>query len=222
MNYEIIPGILEANQKKFNHKFETAAKFANTIQIDLIDKEFADKDINPALEITQQHPQIKLELHLMTQTPEKKIKKCNKKNIKRAIGHVELMNDVLAFITWVKKQKMEPFLAIDLPTPIEPFLKDEYISAGLKGFTIMTVKAGASGQEFQKEALQKAAHARQKWKDIDIEIDGGVTEHTISIALNAGVNMFAATSAIFKQNPQKEFETLTNILKKYKNQPVNS
>lgn len=212
MIYQIIPGILEESQSVFQEKFKQAAQFARLIQVDIIDEDFANRVVNPDLAFTKEY-NTPLELHLMVSEPEEWVQSFPTINIKRIIGHVERMENIPKFISSVKERSAEPFLGIDLDTNIDPYTKHEYIERGLKGFLIMTVKAGRSGQEFNAPALEKVRTLRQKFPDIDIEIDGGATQNTIPQALTSGANLITVTSAIFKSNdPELMYGELSSLL----------
>ncbi len=141
----------------------------------------------------------------MVKNPQEWIDSFPSLNIKRLVGHVELMDSIPKFIDQAKNRGTEPFLGVDLPTDISDYAKHEYIERGLKGFLIMTVKAGRSGQEFNPQALEKVVQIRQKFPDINIEIYGGVNKDNIKISLEKGANLFAATSSIFA-HPDAELE----------------
>lgn len=212
MTYEIIPGILENSQNIFQERFKLAAQFAKTIQVDIIDDEFAGRIVQPDLSFTKNY-NTALELHLMVKNPQEWIDSFPSLNIKRLIGHVELMDSIPKFIDQAKNRGTEPFLGIDLPTDVSLYAKHEYIERGLKGFLIMTVKAGHSGQEFDLTALDKVAQIRQKFPDTNIEIDGGVNKDNIEKSIAKGVNLFATTSAIFQSNDAElEYGLLSALL----------
>ncbi len=70
---------------------------------------------------------------------------------------------------------------------------------------VMSVNPGYSGQNFLPETLAKVRQIRA-WLDesgsqADLQIDGGITVETLPLALEAGVNVFVAATAIFK-HPQ--------------------
>jgi ribulose-phosphate 3-epimerase len=82
---------------------------------------------------------------------------------------------------------------------------------------IMTVEPGFGGQSFIKEMLPKIEAARnyldQKgFRDIWLEVDGGINEETIRLARRAGADTFVAGSAVFKsENPAGVVETLRHL-----------
>ena len=67
----------------------------------------------------------------------------------------------------------------------------------------MSVYPGYGGQKFIPEVLEKVKKARDYAikigrPDMDIEIDGGVTEDNAKIIREAGANVLVAGSAVFK------------------------
>ena len=72
---------------------------------------------------------------------------------------------------------------------------------------IMTVEPGFGGQSFMANMMDKVREARReidrhKFKDIWLQVDGGISLETISTAFEAGADTFVAGSAVFKdQNP---------------------
>lgn len=62
---------------------------------------------------------------------------------------------------------------------------------------IMTVEPGFGGQSFMASELPKVTALRQKYPDMHIEVDGGLSEKTIDQAADAGANVIVAGSAVF-------------------------
>lgn len=67
---------------------------------------------------------------------------------------------------------------------------------------IMSVNPGFGGQTFISETLEKLRQARALIgaRDIDLEVDGGISEDTIAAAARAGANVFVAGSSIYSGN----------------------
>ena len=65
---------------------------------------------------------------------------------------------------------------------------------------VMTVNPGFGGQAFIKAMLPKISEVRDmvRGRNIDIEVDGGITTETAPLVVKAGANALVAGSAIFK------------------------
>ncbi|XDG07134.1 hypothetical protein ABKA04_006749 [Annulohypoxylon sp. FPYF3050] len=62
---------------------------------------------------------------------------------------------------------------------------------------IMTVEPGFGGQKFMASELPKVQALRQKYPELNIEVDGGLGPGTIDQAADAGANVIVAGSAVF-------------------------
>ena len=65
---------------------------------------------------------------------------------------------------------------------------------------VMTVNPGFGGQAFITAMLAKISEIREmtRGRNIDIEVDGGITAETAPLVVKAGANVLVAGSAIFK------------------------
>jgi len=62
---------------------------------------------------------------------------------------------------------------------------------------IMTVEPGFGGQSFMADMMPKVQALRSRYPDLQIEVDGGLSEKTIDQAAEAGANVIVAGSAVF-------------------------
>ena len=62
---------------------------------------------------------------------------------------------------------------------------------------VMTVEPGFGGQKFQPEMMPKVKALRDRYPDIDIQVDGGLGPATIEAAATAGANVIVAGSSVF-------------------------
>jgi ribulose-phosphate 3-epimerase len=78
---------------------------------------------------------------------------------------------------------------------------------------MMTVNPGFGGQSFIPSTLETIARikAMTAGRDIDIEVDGGITPETVGLAAAAGANAFVAGSAVFKGGPAGYAERIAAI-----------
>ena len=205
---EIIPGILEKDWSEIEARLKLVQPFAKWVQIDLLDGKFAGNttflDPEPFSPFSNS---LSLELHMMVEEPEQYIEPFAKAGFRRFIGHVEKMSDQAAFVARAQLWG-EVGLALDAKTGVDaitvPF--DD-----LETILIMTVKAGFSGQEFQKEYLEKCLELRKK-TELPLEVDGGVNQKTLPFAAAAGVNRFVVTSSLFEGDVHHNYLSLTAAL----------
>jgi ribulose-phosphate 3-epimerase len=91
--------------------------------------------------------------------------------------------------------------------PNTPFSEISDLLPMIDMVLVMTVEPGFGGQSFMSEMMSKVSEARKeidskRFKDIWLQVDGGISLETISTAHEAGADTFVAGSAVFKDaNP---------------------
>jgi|SRR5215217_3985228 len=72
---------------------------------------------------------------------------------------------------------------------------------------VMSVNPGFGGQSFIPEAINKIAQAKALigGRDIDLEVDGGVTAEHARAVVDAGANVLVAGSAVYAGNDPKTY-----------------
>ena len=77
----------------------------------------------------------------------------------------------------------------------------------------MTVHPGFQGGEFVKEVVNKIALFRQKYKDIMIMCDGGITPETAPLLVKAGASVLVSGSYVVKSvDVEEAVEKLKNSI----------
>jgi len=78
---------------------------------------------------------------------------------------------------------------------------------------IMTVEPGFGGQKFMADMMPKVETLRKRYPNLDIEVDGGLSESTVDIAAQAGANVIVAGSAVFgAKDPVEVISKLRNAV----------
>jgi ribulose-phosphate 3-epimerase len=88
-------------------------------------------------------------------------------------------------------------VALNPATPIDHI---RHVLDRLDLILIMTVNPGFGGQSFIPAMIEKIRATRDlvQGRDIDIEVDGGITAETAPLVVRAGANALVAGSAVFK------------------------
>lgn len=82
---------------------------------------------------------------------------------------------------------------------------------------IMTVYPGFGGQKFMPSELPKVLALREKYPNLNIEVDGGLGLGTIDQAAEAGANVIVAGSAVFgAENPADVISKMRETVDKFR------
>lgn len=144
-----------------------------------------------------------LDCHLMCTNPSDWVKPLAKAGTNLFTFHLESNmpeGGADALIAAVKAEGMKVGMTIKPLTPIEDLLP--YVEK-LDMVLIMTVTPGFSGQSFMPDMMSKVRCLREKFPDLDIQVDGGLSPKTVDAAAEAGANVIVAASAIFGSDDQK-------------------
>lgn len=80
---------------------------------------------------------------------------------------------------------------------------------------VMTVEPGFGGQKFMPDMMPKVKALRERYPEMNIEVDGGLSEKTIDVAADAGANVIVAGSAVFgAEDPSQVIKALREAVDK--------
>jgi ribulose-phosphate 3-epimerase len=113
--------------------------------------------------------------------------------------HIESEDDPNEVIEFIRNLGVKVGISINPCTPLSdvtPFLPQ------LDLLVVMTVEPGFGGQTCMEEHFAKITEARQfaeaQGLDLEIEVDGGITEFNVKETVDAGASIFVAGSAVFR------------------------
>jgi len=133
-------------------------------------------------------------------------------------GHSDEKTNPKELIKYIHDQGLLAGVAIKPKTPVDVLYdildnpnKDEVPDMAL----IMTVEPGFGGQKFMPDMMPKVEALRKRYPDLNIEVDGGLSEKTIDVAADAGANVIVAGSAVFgAQDPGAVIKALREAIEK--------
>lgn len=206
---KIIPAIIAKNQRDLDEKLSKVKNYVDTVQLDVMDNIFVpNKSLYFDIDLKEEN--ISYEAHLMVQKPESWIKKYSEK-VDTILIHYESSYNQNRIIKMLKKNQKRIGFVLNPETPlikINDFLDD------IDQVLIMTVNPGFYGSKFLPEMKEKISQLRAIKNDMDIEVDGGITDKTIQLVNNAGANLFVSGSYIVKSdNIERAIKSLENRIK---------
>ncbi|BAE60503.1 unnamed protein product [Aspergillus oryzae RIB40] len=121
-------------------------------------------------------------------------------------------------IRYIHEEGMQAGIAIKPDTPVDVLWeilesKDEKERPDM--VLVMTVYPGFGGQKFMASELPKVQALRERYPNLNIEVDGGLGLGTVDQAAEAGANVIVAGSAVFgAQDPADVIAKLREAVNK--------
>lgn len=215
---EIVPSILSADFTRLGEQVRAVqAAGAQRIQVDVMDGHFVPNiTMGPmVLEAVRSCFDGIIEAHLMISNPQDYIETFAKAGADVIIVHQEVSPHLHKNLKQIHDLGKKAGVAINPSTPVF-MLQDMLTFCDL--ILVMTINPGFGGQEFIPETLPKIHTLRQMLNQrnltCDIEVDGGINEHTIPQAVQAGANLLVAGSAVYnnKESVEEALTKLRNVI----------
>ena len=175
---------------------------ADVVHVDVMDGVFVN-NITFGLKMVEDIRKVTtlpLDCHLMIVHPEKYVERFAKAGADIITVHYEACQDNLKeVLDLIKSTGVKCGAVINPDTPVE---KIADVIPLCDMVLVMSVFPGFGGQKFIPEALDKLRQVKAIveacGKEIEIEIDGGVTAENVGLVKEAGANVVVAGSAVFK------------------------
>ena len=177
-------------------------------QLDFMDGDFVP---NHSINFNFNFPQIDCiyEAHLMVQNPLEWIVK-NHLKVDIILTHFETLINPQKVIDYVRNEGKKIGFVLNPETSINEIV--DYLDQ-LDQVLIMTVNPGFYGSPFIPEMAQKISELRNIAPNLNIEVDGGITNKTIEIVDEAGANMFVSGSYLLNsKNIKHSLDSLNEIV----------
>ncbi|MEG1963902.1 MAG: ribulose-phosphate 3-epimerase [Clostridia bacterium] len=205
---KVAPSILSGDFANMGKSVKMVKSFgADYIHFDVMDGSFVPNITfgMPMLKAVKSYSKLPFDVHLMIVNPEKYVERFIDSGADIVTIHPDTTKDVVATLMLIKNKGAKCGLVVNPDVDVEvvvPYL--DYIDM----IVLMGVYPGFGGQKFIPEVLNKIISAKKIIKDsgknIELELDGGVTASNVKSLTDAGVNVVVAGSAIFNaENPKQ-------------------
>jgi ribulose-phosphate 3-epimerase len=199
----IAPSILSADFAALGADIQKVDRAgADWIHVDVMDGHFVPNlTIGPEIiKAIRKTTALPFDVHLMIERPELSIAQYAEAGADRIGVHVETCPHLHRTVQQIHGLGKKACVVLNPSTPavaVEPVLGD------VDQVLVMSVNPGFGGQKFIASVLPKVRQLRQwiveRSLTVEIEIDGGVNAETIAAAAQAGVNVFVAGNAVFRE-----------------------
>lgn len=179
---------------------------AELVHFDVMDNQFVPNlTVGPAVAASLvPATSLPVDAHLQVMDPDNLIPSFIDAGVASISVQPEVVRHLHRTLGMIRAGGCEAGLALNPTTPPEtirwalPYI--DYVN-------VMSVNPGFGGQDFIPEMADKVRRLKEM-TDLPIEVDGGITERTAPLMVEAGARVLVAGSAVFKGEPAEEIRKI--------------
>ncbi len=204
----IAPSILSADFARLGEEITAIdAAGADYIHVDIMDGHFVPNiSFGPLVMASVRKFTAKpFDVHLMIAPVDAYIAAFARAGADIITVHAEAGPHLHRTIQAIKAEGKKAGVALNPATPVSAL---EHVIGDIDLVLVMSVNPGFGGQSFIPEALNKIRQARALIgnREIDLEVDGGITADNARAVADAGANVFVAGSSVYGGNDAATYE----------------
>ncbi len=147
---------------------------------------------------------VPVDAHLMIDNPDNLIRPFIEAGVASISVQPEVVKHLHRILDLIRSGGCEAGVALNPTTPPESI---EWALPYLDYVLVMSVNPGFGGQAFIPEMVDKVRRVKQM-TDLPVQVDGGITEKTAPLMVEAGAQVLVAGSAVYKGDPETEMRKI--------------
>jgi ribulose-phosphate 3-epimerase len=147
---------------------------------------------------------VPVDAHLMIDNPDNLIEPLIEAGVASISVQPEVVKHLHRILDLIRSGGCEAGVALNPTTPPESI---EWALPYLDYVLVMSVNPGFGGQAFIPEMVDKVRRVKQM-TDLPVQVDGGITEKTAPLMVEAGAQVLVAGSAVYKGDPETEMRKI--------------
>jgi ribulose-phosphate 3-epimerase len=198
----IVPSVLPADFARLGDEVAALEKAGvDRIQWDVMDGRFVPNlTFGPdVIGACRSHCSVPFEAHLMVVEPDLMMKQYVEAGCDIVIVHAEACTHLHRSLSAIAEAGAKAGVALNPATPLDTV---RHVLDLVDLLLVMTVNPGFGGQAYistmEPKIREAAAMIEGSGRDIDLEVDGGISSKTVAGAAAAGARVLVAGSALYK------------------------
>jgi ribulose-phosphate 3-epimerase len=197
---QISPSILSADFARLGAEVESISEVADWVHVDVMDNHFVPNLTLglPVVEALRKASSIPLDCHLMIEDPDRWARAYAEAGAESVTFHIEAAHAPVRLARELHRTGARAGVALKPATPIDSVAE---LFPEVDMVLLMTVEPGFGGQGFLDVVLPKIRRTRELLRNREsavwLQVDGGISPSTITLAAEAGADVFVAGSAVF-------------------------